>query len=93
MNFWWFQKETLALIDFWLSDTAGISQHIGKDAIYTLKHVLSYGHQHKSTGFPDFWLDCKGYEVKPLDAEILLLLYDLKKSKLAFINNNRLGSF
>lgn len=84
MNFLWFQKETLALINFWLSNEIRMNQYLGQQSEMYFMTILCFGTYDKPTFFPDLFLKVNE-EKGHLEISLKQFLNSLKEDKMSFL--------
>jgi hypothetical protein len=87
-DFIWFQKETLNLINFWLSKEPEVTYYINELTNKELLNILTFNSSAKSTGFPSIWVrkEKNDGNSSNLNAATSLLFHQVKKDKIAVID-------
>lgn len=85
MNFLWFQKETLQLIDFWLGHEREFTQYFDNTSIDFLTNILAFGLSNHPTRLPELLLKKQEEKKEKQFDSILPFLQNIRKDKLVFL--------
>lgn len=85
MNFLWFQKETLQLIDFWLAHEREFVQYFGNTSVDFLTNILAFGLSNQPTKLPDLLLTKQENIDGELPVFLKAFLQNIRKDKLVFL--------